>query len=161
MKKIISVVALLCAFFATSCVGGSKDTLAKDILAEWHLVENPLLTDSTDEILDVYVEFKADGTFVLYQKNFSTPIYYNTYTGNYILTENVLTGKYSDGKNWGSPSGYTASYSKETQLLTLVSIDRPEDISVYEKKAVPSEIKSETATLSTRSEEKSDVVRFL
>ena len=46
MRKIISVVALLCAFFATSCVGGSKDTLAKDILAEWHLVENPLLTCS-------------------------------------------------------------------------------------------------------------------
>ena len=51
MKKIISVVALFCAFFATSCVGGLKDTLPTDILAEWHLIENPLLTDRTDEII--------------------------------------------------------------------------------------------------------------
>lgn len=161
MKKIISVVALLCAIFATSCNGGQKDTLPKDILAEWHLIENPLITGSTDDIVDVYVEFKADGTFVLYQKDFNTPIYYNTYTGTYLLTETLLTGKYSDGKNWGSPSGYTASYSQETQLLTLVSIDRPEDISVYEKKAVPSDIKGAAVTMTTRGEEIFDVVRFL
>ena len=161
MKKIISVVALFCAFFATSCVGGLKDTLPTDILAEWHLIENPLLTDRTDEIIDVYVEFKADGTFVLYQKDYSTPIYYNTYTGTYLLTEAVLTGRYSDGKNWGSPTGYNASYSKETGLLTLVSIDRPEDISVYEKKAVPSETKGGAVTMTTRGEEMFDVVRFL
>lgn len=161
MKKIISVVALLCAIFATSCNGGQKDTLPKDILAEWHLIENPLITGSTDDIVDVYVEFKADGTFVLYQKDFNTPIYYNTYTGTYLLTETLLTGKYSDGKNWGSPSGYTVSYSQETQLLTLVSIDRPEDISVYEKKAVPSDIKGAAVTMTTRGEEIFDVVRFL
>ena len=161
MKKIISVVALLCAIFATSCNGGQKDTLPKDILAEWHLIENPLITGSTDDIVDVYLEFKADGTFVLYQKDFNTPIYYNTYTGTYLLTETLLTGKYSDGKNWGSPSGYTASYSQETQLLTLVSIDRPEDISVYEKKAVPSDIKGAAVTMTTRGEEIFDVVRFL
>ena len=161
MKKIISVVALFCAFFATSCDGKPEDTLPKDILAEWHLIENPLLTDRTDEILDVYVEFKVDGTFVLYQKDFSTPIYYNTYTGTYLLTETTLTGRYSDGKNWGSPSGYTASYSQETGLLTLVSLDRPEDISVYEKKAVPSEIKGGAVTMTTRGEEMFDVVRFL
>lgn len=161
MKKIISVVALLCAIFATSCNGGQKDTLPKDILAEWHLIENPLITGSTDDIVDVYVEFKADGTFVLYQKDFNTPIYYNTYTGTYLLTETLLTGKYSDGKNWGSPSGYTVSYSQETQLLTLVSIDRPEDISVYEKKAVPSDIKGAAVTMATRGEEIFDVVRFL
>lgn len=161
MKKIISVVALLCAIFATSCNGGQKDTLPKDILAEWHLIENPLITGSTDDIVDVYVEFKADGTFVLYQKDFNTPIYYKTYTGTYLLTETLLTGKYSDGKNWGSPSGYTASYSQETQLLTLVSIDRPEDISVYEKKAVPSDIKGAAVTMTTRGEEIFDVVRFL
>ena len=161
MKKIISVVALLCAIFATSCNGGQKDTLPKDILAEWHLIENPLITGSTDDIVDVYVEFKADGTFVLYQKDFNTPIYYNTYTGTYLLTETLLTGKYSDGKNWGSPSGYTVSYSQETQLLTLVSIDRPEDISVYEKKAIPSDIKGAAVTMTTRGEEIFDVVRFL
>ncbi|MBQ5700682.1 MAG: hypothetical protein IIV68_01010 [Alistipes sp.] len=161
MKKIISVVALLCAIFATSCNGGQKDTLPKDILAEWHLIENPLITGSTDDIVDVYLEFKADGTFVLYQKDFNTPIYYKTYTGTYLLTETLLTGKYSDGKNWGSPSGYTASYSQETQLLTLVSIDRPEDISVYEKKAVPSDIKGAAVTMTTRGEEIFDVVRFL
>ena len=161
MKKIISVVALLCAIFATSCNGGQKDTLPKDILAEWHLIENPLITGSTDDIVDVYLEFKADGTFVLYQKDFNTPIYYNTYTGTYLLTETLLTGKYSDGKNWGSPSGYTVSYSQETQLLTLVSIDRPEDISVYEKKAVPSDIKGAAVTMTTRGEEIFDVVRFL
>ena len=161
MKKIISVVVLFCAFFATSCVGGQKDTLSKDILAEWHLIENPLLSSSTDEIIDVYVEFKLDGTFVLYQKDFNTPIYYNTYTGIYLLTETTLTGKYSDGKNWGSPSGYTATYSKETGLLTLVSIDRPEDVSVYEKKAVPSEIKGGAVVMTTRGEEMFDVVRFL
>ena len=161
MKKIISVVALLCAIFATSCNGGQKDTLPKDILAEWHLIENPLITGSTDDIVDVYVEFKADGTFVLYQKDFNTPIYYKTYTGTYLLTETLLKGKYSDGKNWGSPSGYTVSYSQETQLLTLVSIDRPEDISVYEKKAVPSDIKGAAVTMTTRGEEIFDVVRFL
>ena len=83
MKKIIRLaVVLLCAALTVGCDGPKKaDTLAKDIIDQWHLVENPLISNSTEDIIDVYVEFKLDGTFTLYQKDFSTPIYYNVYTG--------------------------------------------------------------------------------
>ena len=83
MKKIIRLaVVLLCAALTVGCDGPKKaDTLAKDIIDQWHLVENPLISNSTEDIIDVYVEFKLDGTFTLYQKDFSTPIYYNVYIG--------------------------------------------------------------------------------
>ena len=163
MKKFLKIaVVLLAAVAVVGCGPKAKvNPLEKGVVAQWHLTESPLLTKDTEDVLDVYVEFRLDKSFTLYQRDLNTPIYYNTYTGTYLLTETLLTGKYSDGKNWGSPSGYTASYSQETQLLTLVSIDRPEDISVYEKKAVPSDIKGAAVTMTTRGEEIFDVVRFL
>ena len=166
MKKIIRLaVVLLCAALAVGCDGPKKaDTLAKDIIDQWHLVENPLISNSTEDIIDVYVEFKLDGTFTLYQKDFSTPIYYNVYKGSYVVGEGgIITGKYSDGKNWGATSGYKAEVTKvgEEATLTLTNVDKPEDVSVYEQCTIPSDVKGATVKMTTRGEEMFEIVRFL
>lgn len=164
MKKIISVVALLFCVLAVSCTPKHQDTLAKDIVDQWHLVDNPLISNSTEDIIDVYVEFKIDGTFTLYQKDFNAPIYYNVYKGSYVVGEGgVVTGKYSDGKNWGSPSGYKAEVvANGTRVtLTLSSLDKEDDISVYEQCTIPSDIKSSAVVMTTRGEEMFDIVRYL
>lgn len=165
MKKIISVaVMLLWAALITGCGPVNKDTLAKDIIDQWHLVENPLISNDTKDIIDVYVEFKIDGTFTLYQKDFSTPIYYNIYSGSFSLGEGgIIAGKYSDGKNWGATSGYKAEVVKEGDkaTLTLTNVDKPEDVSVYEKCTIPSEVKGATVKMISRGESVFDIVRFL
>jgi hypothetical protein len=165
MKKIISIVAILfCTLTLTNCDGPThEDPIVKGILTEWHLIESPLLSKDTDDVIDVYLEFKSDNAFVLYQRDFSTPIYYNTYTGTYLLTDHLITGKYSDGKKWGAVNGYNAEYTviEEKAMLKLTNVDSPDDVSLFEATVVPAEIKGSAVTMTTRGEEIFDVVRYL
>jgi hypothetical protein len=114
-------------------------------------------------VIDVYLEFKSDNTFVLYQRDFRTPIYYNTYTGTYLLTDHLITGKYSDGKKWGAVNGYNAEYTvvEEKAMLKLTNVDSPDDVSLFEATTIPAEIKGGAVTMTTRGEEIFDVVRYL
>lgn len=163
MRKMIKI-AILCiaAFVATNCGpnGGGENPLIKGVIGEWHLVESPLLNEDTESILDIYVEFKSDNTFVLYQKDINAPIYYNVYDGTYLIDGAVITGKYSDGKNWGASNGYKASIDDQGRL-TLINVDNGSDISVYAPEVVPEEIKASAVVMTTRGEEMFDIVRYL
>ncbi len=134
---LLSVVAMV------GCFGKSKENpLINGVIGEWHLTKSPLLTDDTAEIIDVYIEFKSDSTFDLYQRDFTAP-QYKHYTGTYLITDSVITGKYSDGKSWGATNGYNASINMAGQL-TLTNVDLTDDISVYEKKTIPADVKAST-----------------
>ena len=106
------------------------------------------------------MEFKSDNTFVLYQKDINAPIYYNVYDGTYLIDGAVITGKYSDGKNWGASNGYKASIDDQGRL-TLINVDNGSDISVYAPEVVPEEIKAGAVVMTTRGEEMFDIVRYL
>lgn len=140
----MAAVVLLTVVAATGCFGKSDENpLIKGIVGQWHLKSSPLINDDTAGRIDVYVEFKADNTFDLYQQDFASPLYYNHYTGTYLITDKVITGKYSDGKSWGAANGYEAVINMAGQL-TLTNVDITDDESVYEKATIPSSVKAST-----------------
>lgn len=140
----MAAVVLLTVVAATGCFGKSDENpLIKGIVGQWHLKSSPLINDDTAGRIDVYVEFKADNTFDLYQQDFASPLYYNHYTGTYLITDKVITGKYSDGKSWGAANGYEAVINMAGQL-TLTNVDITDDESVYEKATIPSSVTAST-----------------
>ncbi len=158
MKKILAILTLFASLTLTSCGGdGANDTLAKDIVGQWHLVS---WSSEMSENIDVYVEFKADSSFALFQKDWNSPIQYASYTGTYLVADGIVTGKYSDGKNWGAANGYTATVSEDGKL-TLVNVDNQDDISIFAKATIPSDVTTRTAIMTTRGEESFQITRFL
>ena len=145
MKKILlAAVVMLSLVALTGCFGKSNENpLIKGVIGQWHLKSNPLITEDTKDRIDVYVEFKEDGTFDLYQQDFTSPLYYKHFTGTYLITDKIITGKYSDGKNWGAVSGYEAVINMAGQL-TLTNVELTDDVSVYEKTTIPSSVTEST-----------------
>ena len=147
MKKILMAAVLLLSLVAlTGCSGeNNENPLIKGVVGQWQLKSSPLITEDTKDRIDAYVEFKSDGTFDLYQQDFASPLYYEHYSGTYLITDKIITGKYSDGKSWGAANGYEAVINMAGQL-TLTNVDLTDDVSVYEKATIPSSV-----TQSTRS----------
>ena len=162
MKKFFKIVViLLAAVVVVGCNGPKVNPLEKGMVGDWHLTESPLLSKDTKDVLDVYVEFRLDKSFTLYQKDMNTPIYYNTYNGTYLIVEDVVTGRYSDGKNWGAVNGYKATYDEVLGTLTLVNVDMPDDVSVFTRTTIPDEVKGGAVKMTTRGEEVFEIVRYL
>lgn len=153
MKKIlmIAVVALASALTFSSCSSsnGGSSTPKYTIIGCWQLQ----WSDDNLDYADVYVEFNEDLTFELYQK-LQAPTHTH-YTGTYLFTDGVLTGKYSDGKAWGT----TYNVEIEKDVITLISTTNPDDISVFnrcEKRFGD----SDAVVASTRAAEENDVRFF-
>ena len=161
MKKFLfAVVALMSIVLSTSCGKRNENPLIKGMVGEWHLAQSPVLTSNTKDNVDVYIEFKADNTFVLYQKDLQTPINYVTFKGTYLISGDIITGKYSDGKNWGATNGYQTTLEADG-TLKMVNADNPDDVSKYTKTTIPSSVKGGAAKLSTRGDEAFDMERYL
>ena len=104
------------------------------------------------EYFDVYLVFKADGSFEMYQRLYT--LNYEYYAGSYNVSGDIVTGNYDDGKNW--LTGYKAEVSADGKTLTMYSQEDVSLTTVYTAEAVPVEIKAEAKT--TRS---ADSERFL
>lgn len=163
MRKILNIaIVLLAAVVAVGCGPKVKENpLENGMVAQWHLTESPLLTEDTEDIIDIYVEFKEDKSFTLYQKDMNSPIYYNIYNGTYLITEDVVTGQYSDGKSWGAKNGYKATLDTALGTLTFVNVDMPDDISVFTMTAIPEDVTGGAVRMTTRGEEMFEIVRYL
>ncbi len=111
--------------------GGDEIPVPTDgtVVGQWCLTQWSAMDDA-----DVYVEFKEDNTFNLYQR-LGTP-YYEHFTGTYSLSGNTLSGQYSDGVAWGS--SYTVSFSGND--MTLTSTTSSADISVYTQTTIPGDV---------------------
>ena len=134
MKKYIYhlLAATLLVFF----VGCSEDdgpTVAPSVVGEWHLTT---WNGETPTDFDIYMELKSDGTFNLFQK-YQTSAFV-CFTGNYSATENLLTGRYNDGVNWGSNYTYEVNGDK----LTTTSETSTAEVSVYTKTTIPDEVRN-------------------
>ena len=123
----------------------------KGIVDEWALA-----TWSNAEVtFNVYIDFNEDGTFSMYQQVYSLD--YVLYEGTYSLSDDILTGMYSDGQSWAC--GYKVDITVDNdgaKLMTLFSQEDQSISSVYSNTTIPEEVKAEAAQ--TRSEE---IVRFL
>lgn len=134
MKRFIFALTLALAIL-TGCdktKPEAKDTLKDMICGEW---------ESTSSAIEarIYLGFKADGSFEMYQKLKGDT--YTRYSGTWNLEGNVLAGTYSDGASWAS--SYTVLIADRTMTLTSMSEDAQE--TTYNLCTIPEVIK-ETAS---------------
>ena len=149
MKNILKLMlALSVVFGSVSCGGEDAPRVAEKIVAEWHLVS----MSGVSSVPQVYVNFAQDLTFELYQKVGEGR--YRKYGGTYTVTGNVVAGKYSDNKSWGSE--YDASFDGENLVLTAKNGSA--EVCTYKKEAL-SETDKANAILVTKSVEE-DGPRF-
>ena len=90
--KIWSLLAMMLIGFA-GCddIDVNGDSSSSEVTGQWGLVS------WCNEVppFNVYVEFKADGTFDMYEQVYS--LTYEYVNGTYSLSNGKLTGVYSDG----------------------------------------------------------------
>ena len=134
MRKTIYIVLValgLCLF--AGCGSSDKEKVsptAKLLVGEWQL---KTWTGETPQDFDIYLSFDADNTFEIYQR--LAEVKYQKFTGSYQVQNDVLSGKYSGGKNFGST--YDISFNESGSTLTLTSATNVTEVSVYERSTIP------------------------
>ena len=148
MKKMLMlVVAALALVASVGCEPKVKvNPIQAGIVGEWKLTA---WSDSMSEEVEVYAEFKGDMTFVLYQK--LQYVYFVKYTGQYLVTDNVVSGTYDDGKAWGA--SYTATMGADGSTIELVNTLNIDDISLFTRTAIPQDVVNGSVSMTTRGEE--------
>lgn len=141
MKRILYIAAIALLTTLVSCEKTNtpkKENLQEKLCKEWHM---------TDKAVDmeVYVSFMTDGSFELYQRPGTSA--FSHYSGTWNLSGNILSGKYSDGTDWGASYEVTF-YDKFMELTSQTSI--PESLT-YELKSIPEEVKGSTAEVRSQS----------
>ena len=117
MKKILNIIAaLLFVGFATSCEQAPK--VQEGIIGEWQLTEMDG-QEASSISTDVYIEFKSDLSFDMYQK-VGAVMRYRKFAGTYSVAGSIVSGKYNDGKKWGSD--YLATIEGDGQILVLTAV---------------------------------------
>lgn len=158
MKRFINIfIAALVLGLFVSCE--KAPSLSEGIVAEWQLTE---MTDYEASALpSIYIEFTADLNFVIYQK-VGEVARYRKYDGTYAIDGSTISGKYSDGEDWGS--SYRAAFEADGDVLVMTAFTTEKDGSVTEGevlkyvKASLSQEEKDAADVMTKSE---DSVRFL
>ena len=113
--------------------GDSKKGL--EITGQWELIDIETKVVHIGEAeIEVYIEFNKDNTFNLWQMIGAGR--FEKMTGTWTLNQNVLSGKYSDGKAWG------ANYEVGIESGNLVMTETKQDIQtyIYRKCTIPSDI---------------------
>ena len=159
MKKISYIfTALILTLVSVSCKKDKGPDVATGIVAEWHLVG--MTGYEASQLPSVYVEFKADKSFDMYQKVGDVQRY-SRYTGTYTVTGNSMTGEYSDGIKWGGDkrNGITYKVSFDGAVLCLAAANGSGEVCRYEKASLPQGEK-DAADMKTKSSSMSEE-RFL
>lgn len=107
----------------------------QDLIAnKWQLVEYAGQTVN----FDVYIDYKEDNTYELYERTYGYE--YDYRTGTYSLEDNVLTGVYSSDEPWNN--AYTIKIAK-TNPLRLRLIEANGQYAEYKQvDKVPSNVES-------------------
>ena len=116
MKRIINILLIGAALILSACGEGGKESKALDITGTWELtgIEITKAAQLGSETIEVSITFNPDKTFSLSQILGAGRA--QEYSGTWQLTEKTLTGKYSNGKAWGS----SYEVSVENSTLTMV-----------------------------------------
>lgn len=104
-------------------------TLASLICREWHSTSLPVDAD-------IYLAFTDDKKFELYQQIGEGA--YRLYRGTWNVEEDILMGKYNDGESWAA--SYTVAV--DGNKMTLTSKNDAAEVSKYEAKSIPENVKS-------------------
>lgn len=124
MKKLLYIIAA--ALLMAAC---NKEVPAeKGICDQWYST-----SFSTDG--EIYLSLSEDNKFELYQQIGDGR--HRLYRGTYNFENNILTGKYNDGEDWA----YSYQVVLADDTMTLTSLDESTQTSIFQRKAIPSEIK--------------------
>lgn len=153
MKNIFKIFSVAVAVLMAAACGPENEgpKVSDAIVAEWHLTD--MSGADASAIPQVYIEFKLDKNFELYQKIGEGR--YRKYAGTYTLTDAILSGKYSDGAEWGS--SYAVSF--EGEVLVLTAQNGSAEVCKYEKKSLSQSDKDNAAVVTKADDEQEP--RFL
>lgn len=105
------------------------------IVGEWRLVS------WCGEVppFNVYIDFKEDETFEMYEQVYA--LTYEYVTGTYMFSKGKLTGIYSNGSMMKSKYTVAVTNTEDGKLLELT--DEENTVSIYEAVPIPEEVKAE------------------
>ena len=136
MMRKFMIIAAACLLLC-GC-GGKKPVENLSVVGEWELTSVSTKSAKVgNTTVNVYISFTESGTFELYQMIGEGR--YTAFDGTYTLTENILTGKYSNGNSWGSV--YEVSKNGENLVL---SVQGGIEIDTYKKSSIPDSVKNNT-----------------
>lgn len=116
MKKFLP--AILAFVLCLAGCGEKNPVVSIDISGIWKITDITPVSKAAaigDATVDVYIEFRSDSSFLLYQLLGAGS--YRTFSGNWSLDGSTLSGTYSDGSPWGS----TYEVSVNGDVLTMQS----------------------------------------
>ena len=112
----------------------SKDKkVDSKVSGEWEL---ELRNSEAVSDFSVYINFRKDATFTIYQQIEAS--YYQSFNGTWEVEGKTLSGLYNDGAAWGSD--YLFELSSDGKTMTLKTIAEPTEISVYRRCTIPEEV---------------------
>lgn len=128
MKKLLYIFSALLILAGCGKDKDSKISLEEQLCGEWH-------STSLSVSGDVYLGFREDKTFEMYQKIGSGA--YRLYRGTWNLENGLLTGRYNDGEEWA------AAYDVEIKdkNLTLTSKNDAAESTRYTRCEIPAEVR--------------------
>ena len=130
------IMALVACAFLASCGDNNKENKPLDVTGQWELLDIQTKSVQIGDVpVEVFMEFKSDKTFTIWQKQGEGR--HRKYTGTWVLTGNHMTGKYSDGKSWGAEYDVTV----ESGNLYMSETKKNMETYVYAKCTIPAELR--------------------
>ena len=127
MRRLHILILVLSAMLMMGCKKEKPAVL--DITGTWELMDiTTKAAQIGEETIEVEITFNADKTFSLSQMlGQGRPV---NYAGTWLLEGTKLSGKYSDGKSWGT----TYQVVVEGSVLTMTPEKTGAESYVYHKK---------------------------
>lgn len=110
--------------------GNNTNTNTSTLVNQWCLVS----WDEQAPEFNVYLQFKADGSFDIYQQVWN--LTYDHFNGTYAINDDIVSGTYANGDSWAC--GYR--FEIVDGLLKLYSQEDVSITSIYETCTIPQEV---------------------
>ena len=114
--------------------GESQPLSVAALAGVWHLTQ----WYDVEPSFEVYMDVDASGSITLYQRIESR--YWSVYASSAEITNDVISGVYSDGVVWGT----SYEVSIDDDLMTWVAQNDATDISVYTRSELPADMPTES-----------------
>ena len=136
MKKSLYILSAVLLLMLGSCAKEADHA----IVGQWNLTDMELHTKSAqigDQTIDVYIDFKKDGTYEMYQMIGQGR--YQYFKGAYKIAGELLSGNYielNSIRNWGN--SYNIQVNKDELIMTATI--NSSDVYNYTRCTIPEDV---------------------